>query len=437
MKEKIVSHQQFKEAQTYIPGGVNSPVRSFGGVGGEPVFIASAKGAHLFSVDGDKYIDYIGSWGPMIAGHAHPKVVEALSQSLMRGTSFGAPTVLETELAKRISQLMPSIQKVRLVNSGTEATMTALRIARGYTGRDLIVKFEGCYHGHSDGLLVKAGSGLMTLNDKQSEPSSAGVPKAISSQTLVAEFNNEDNIKALFSDYGEQIAAVIIEPIAGNMNCIPSTPEFLSTLRQLCDQWGSVLIFDEVMSGFRVALGGAQEYYGIEADLTTIGKVIGGGLPVGAVGGLGEIMDCLAPLGPVYQAGTLSGNPLAVSAGLATLEIISEENFFHHLNVQTQRLLNGMHSIVSEYDIPMQSHCMGGMFGIFFNCEQKVTRLAQVHGSVEMYNKVFHMMLNQGVYFAPSAYEAGFISSAHTSEDFNHTLRAFNQAISEVSGEAQ
>ena len=428
MSVKSISKQQFLEAQKYIPGGVNSPVRSFRGVGGEPVFIESAQGAYLYSVDGDRYIDYVGSWGPMIAGHAHPKVIGALTEALKRGTSFGAPTVLETALAKEICKLMPSMNKVRLVSSGTEATMTALRLARGFTKRDLVLKFEGCYHGHADAFLVKAGSGLMTLGVS----SSAGVPSQVSEQTLVATFNDEEQIQALFAKYGEQIAAVIVEPIAGNMNCIPATAEFLQTLRDVCDQWGSVLIFDEVMSGFRVALGGAQEVYGISADLTTIGKVIGGGLPVGAVGGREEIMACLAPLGSVYQAGTLSGNPLAVSAGLATLEVIQEEGFFADLSLQTQRLLNGLHSVASEYGLPMQSNCVGAMFGLFFDTNDKVTRLEQVHAGVETYNAVFHLMLEQGVYFAPSAYEAGFVSSSHQSVDFNDTLRAFNAAIAKI-----
>lgn len=420
------SRQHFLQANKYIPGGVNSPVRSFRGVGGEPVFIASAKGAHLFSVDGEKYIDYVGSWGPMIAGHSHPKVLEALTEALNKGTSFGAPTALETELAREICKLMPSMQRVRLVNSGTEATMTALRLARGYSKRDLIVKFEGCYHGHVDALLVKAGSGLMTLG----EPNSEGIPKAVSAQTLVAQFNNQQQVEDLFSQYGEQIAAVIVEPVAGNMSCIPSTKAFLQRLRRCCDQWGSVLIFDEVMSGFRVSLGGAQEVYGIDADLTTIGKIIGGGLPIGAVGGRKDIMACVAPIGGVYQAGTLSGNPLAVSAGLATLGLIQEKNFFTHLSVRTQGFVDGLHTIVREYGVPMQSNVMGGMFGLFFNCEQSVRHLHQVRQGVAMYNKVFHALLDQGVYFAPSAYEAGFVSAAHGDDDFDDTLQAFKQAIS-------
>jgi glutamate-1-semialdehyde 2,1-aminomutase len=422
------SQRNFIEAQKYIPGGVNSPVRSFRGVGGEPIFIDSAKGACLFSVDGEEYIDYVGSWGPMIAGHAHPKVIKAIEKTLQKGTSFGAPTSSETELAKEIRKLVPSMQKIRLVNSGTEATMSALRVARGYTQRELVLKFEGCYHGHADSFLVQAGSGLMTLG----KPNSAGVPESVSQQTLVAEFNNQEQVRELFAKYGEQIAAIIVEPVAGNMNCIPSTLEFLQTLREVCDDYGSVLIFDEVMSGFRVALGGAQEVYGIIPDMTTIGKVIGGGLPVGALGGKEKIMDCLAPLGSVYQAGTLSGNPLAVSAGLATLEIIQEENFFRELTLKTQRLLNGLHSVASEHGVAMQSNHMGGMFGLFFDCNEKVTRFSQVHSGVETYNKVFHLLLQKGVYFAPSAYEAGFISSAHQSKHLNDTLRAFNDAISQL-----
>jgi glutamate-1-semialdehyde 2,1-aminomutase len=416
------SEDLFHQAQKVIPGGVNSPVRAFNGVGGTPLFFQSAHGAYLVDEDQQEYVDYIGSWGPMIVGHAHPKVIKAVTACMQKGLSFGAPTGLEVQLAAKVCQLMPSIEKVRMVSSGTEATMSAIRLARGYTKRDKIIKFNGCYHGHADFLLVAAGSGALTLG----VPNSAGVPSSIAQHTLIAEFNRIETVAALFEKYGDEIAAIIVEPVAGNMNCIPPVPEFLSGLRDLCDQYKSVLIFDEVMTGFRVAMGGAQAHYNIKPDLTTLGKIIGGGMPVGAFGGRAEIMDCIAPLGPVYQAGTLSGNPVAMTAGLTTLELLAATPDFHaKLTMQTEKLMNGLVERARNANIPFLTTAVGGMFGLFFTSEKKIETFADLKNcDVERFKKFFHGMLHEGVYLAPSAYEAGFISSAHGEVEIAKTLAA-------------
>ncbi len=415
------SHDLFAEAQRYLAGGVNSPVRAFRGVGGEPVFFKRGAGAYLYDEDDRRFIDYVGSWGPMIAGHAHPAVVRAVQETAAQGLSFGAPTALETALAKKLCELMPSLDLVRLCSSGTEATMSAIRLARGFTGRDRIVKFEGCYHGHSDALLVKAGSGALTLG----VPSSAGVPAEVAAHTLTLTYNELEGLQKTFQILGEKIACLIVEPVAGNMNCIPPVPGFLEGLRQVCDDYGSLLIFDEVMTGFRVALGGAQERYGVIPDLTTLGKVIGGGLPVGAFGGRREIMEHLAPLGSVYQAGTLSGNPVAMAAGLATLELVSEPGFFAVLEAKTQVFIAGMVAVAAEAGVPLTATAVGGMFGLFFTRDRNVTRYAQATAcDVERFKTFFHGMLQEGVYLAPSPFEAGFISSAHSAADIEETLAA-------------
>jgi glutamate-1-semialdehyde 2,1-aminomutase len=420
------SHDLFQQAQQHIPGGVNSPVRAFKGVGGDPVFIDHAKGAYLYDAEGKRYIDYVGSWGPMIAGHANPKVIEAVSAAIPRGLSYGAPTAIETTMADRICEILPSMDMVRMVSSGTEATMSAIRLARGYTGRDKIVKFEGCYHGHGDSLLVKAGSGALTLG----EPSSPGVPAGLAELTLTLTYNDSAQVRDVFAKEGEQIACIIVEPVAGNMNCIPPVPGFLETLREVCDQYGSVLIVDEVMTGFRVALGGAQTHYGITPDLTTLGKIIGGGMPVGAFGGKREIMEKLAPLGPVYQAGTLSGNPIAMTAGLATLDIISEPGFYEALEVKTTKLVDGIIEAAKQAGIPMTSNQVGGMFGLFFTETEKVQNFKQAtECNLERFNKFFHGMLDEGVYLAPSAYEAGFVSSVHTEQDIEATIAAASKIL--------
>ncbi len=419
------SQELFAAAQRHIPGGVNSPVRAFRAVGGEPIFIDRAEGAYLFDVDGKRYIDYVGSWGPMILGHAHPAVVEAVRERLGKGLSYGAPTELETQMAEKVCELVPSMELVRMVSSGTEATMSALRLARGYTGRDKIVKFEGCYHGHGDSLLVKAGSGALTLG----EPSSPGVPKALAELTITLRYNDLDQVRETFAKMGSEIACIIVEPVAGNMNCIPPLPGFLEGLREVCDQYGSILIFDEVMTGFRVALGGAQQYYGVRPDLTTLGKVIGGGLPVGAFGGKREIMSKLAPLGPVYQAGTLSGNPIAMAAGLKTLELISEPGFFERLSAKVQSLMEGLRARAAAAGISLTTNQVGGMFGIFFT-DKQVTNYEQATGChLEQFKAFFHGMLERGVYLAPSAFEAGFVSSAHTDEDIQLTLAAAAETL--------
>lgn len=411
----------FTQAKHVIPGGVNSPVRAFNGVGGTPVFIDHAQGAYIFAADNKRYIDYVGSWGPMVLGHAHPAVVAAVQATAAKGLSFGTPTVLETQMAKTVCALMPSIDMVRMVSSGTEATMSAIRLARGYTGRDKIVKFEGCYHGHSDSLLVKAGSGALTMG----VPSSPGVPASFAADTLTLPYNDTAAVKALFTGFGAQIAAIIVEPVAGNMNCVLPEAGFLQTLRDVCDQYGSILIFDEVMTGFRVGLQGAQGLYGITPDLTTLGKVIGGGMPVGAFGGKRQIMEKLAPLGPVYQAGTLSGNPVAMAAGLKTLELISQPNFFNELTQKTTRLVDGLQARAKAAGISFTTNQVGGMFGLFFSEDKTITRFTQVmQCDQERFKRFFHGMLAEGVYLAPSAYEAGFVSAAHTEADIEQTLDA-------------
>jgi len=411
----------FSEAKKVIPGGVNSPVRSFSGVGGTPVYIDHAKGPYIFDSENKQYIDYVGSWGPMILGHAHPEVIDVVKQTAEKGLSFGAPTEIETLMAAKVCELVPSIDMVRMVSSGTEATMSALRLARGYTGRDKIVKFEGCYHGHSDSLLVKAGSGALTLG----VPSSPGVPAALAADTITLTYNDSESVKQTFAEIGDQIACIIVEPVAGNMNCIPPVEGFLQTLRQVCDDRGSVLIFDEVMTGFRVALGGAQAVYSVEPDLTTLGKVIGGGMPVGAFGGKQKIMESLAPLGPVYQAGTLSGNPVAMAAGLKTLELISQADFYDTLGGMTEKLVNGLKQRAEQAGISLSVNRVGAMFGLFFTQEEKVSSFAQVmRCDQELFKRFFHGMLEQGVYLAPSAFEAGFVSAAHSDEDIEKTLDA-------------
>ncbi len=420
------SSELFHRAEKVIPGGVNSPVRAFRGVGGDPVFIDRAEGAWLFDSDGKRYIDYVGSWGPMIAGHAHPDIITAVKQAADNGLSFGAPTALEIEMAERVCELLPSIEMVRMVSSGTEATMSAIRLARGFTGRDKIVKFEGCYHGHGDSLLVKAGSGALTLG----VPSSPGIPAALAAHTITLEYNNIDAVREAFSDIGSEIACIIVEPVAGNMNCIPPVNGFLQGLREVCDEHGAVLIFDEVMTGFRVALGGAQSVYNVTPDLTTLGKIIGGGMPVGAFGGKREIMEYIAPTGPVYQAGTLSGNPIAMTAGLKTLEIISAPDFYATLEQKTTKLVQGLQERADAAGVAFTTSQVGAMFGLFFTDAKQVTSFAQAtQCDVEAFKQFFHAMLDEGVYLAPSAYEAGFVSSAHSDEDLEATLAAAEKAF--------
>ncbi len=422
------SEQLFIEAQRYIPGGVNSPVRAFRGVGGAPIFFRRGAGAYLFDEDDQRYIDYVGSWGPMIAGHAHPAVVQAVQETAVHGLSFGAPTVIETIMARKICRMMPSMELVRMCNSGTEATMSAIRLARGFTGRDIIVKFEGCYHGHSDSLLIKAGSGALTLG----VPTSPGVPAALASYTVTLTYNDLAQVQEAFARIGSDIAGIIVEPVAGNMNCIPPAPGFLEGLRQLCDQYGSVLIFDEVMTGFRVAAGGAQALYGIAPDLTTLGKIIGGGMPVGAFGGKRAIMEKLAPLGPIYQAGTLSGNPVAMAAGLATLNLIAEPGFHTELAAKTERLCAGLVAAARQAGVPLTTNAVGGMFGIFFSAEP-VTRYAQaIACDTERFKSFFHGMLAEKVYLAPSAFEAGFMSAAHSADDIEATVAAAQRVFARI-----
>lgn len=418
----------FDKSQQLIPGGVNSPVRAFRSVGGTPIFFKRGLGSKLWDVDGKQYIDYINSWGPMIVGHAHPEVIKAVQEVAENSLSFGAPTGLELEMAELINKLVPSMEQVRLVSSGTEATMSAIRVARGFTGRDKIVKFEGCYHGHADALLVKAGSGLLTFG----EPSSAGVPAEVAAHTLTLEYNNTQELKDLFAKIGSEIACVIIEPVVGNMNLIVPHMEFLHTLRELCTQHGSVLIFDEVMTGFRVHLGGAQALYNIKPDMTTLGKVIGGGLPVGAFGGRKEIMSCLAPLGAVYQAGTLSGNPVAVTAGLKTLELIQAPNFHDKLTAQTKKLVDGLVAAAKEAGVVFSAQNVGGMFGLYFS-ETCPTSFAEIMQSDKAaFNLFFHAMLDAGIYLGPSAFEAGFVSAAHTDEDIALTIEIAKKAFQAV-----
>jgi glutamate-1-semialdehyde 2,1-aminomutase len=418
----------FEEASRYIPGGVNSPVRAFRGVGGEPLFIERASGACIHAADGRSYIDYVGSWGPMILGHAHPQVVREVQERAALGLSFGAPTQIETQLARRICELMPAIELVRMVSSGTEATMSAIRLARGYTGRDKIVKFEGCYHGHSDSLLVKAGSGALTLG----VPTSPGVPKELAAQTLTLAYNDIAQVQQLFSDIGGEIACVIVEPVAGNMNCVPPVPGFLEALRSLCDRHGSVLIFDEVMTGFRVALGGAQALYGIRPDLTTLGKIVGGGMPVGAFGGRRDIMERIAPLGPVYQAGTLSGNPVAMAAGLATLEGVSATGFHQRLAARTSQLAEGLTHAARAAGVPFSTNHVCGMFGLFFADKAPRYFREVMACDIERFRRFFHAMLDEGVYLAPSAFEAGFVSAAHGEEEIERTIAAARRAFARL-----
>ncbi|HEX2492507.1 MAG TPA: glutamate-1-semialdehyde 2,1-aminomutase [Steroidobacter sp.] len=415
----------FTDAARYIPGGVNSPVRAFRGVGGEPVFVDRASGPYIFGADGRRYIDYVGSWGPMILGHAHPEVIRTVQERAARGLSFGAPTEVETQLAAKICELMPSIELVRMVSSGTEATMSAIRLARGFTGRDKIVKFEGCYHGHSDSLLVKAGSGALTLG----VPTSPGVPKDLAAHTVTLAYNDIAQVQHAFNDLGSQIACVIVEPIAGNMNCVPPVPGFLEALRAACDRVGAVLIFDEVMTGFRVALGGAQALYGVKPDLTTLGKIVGGGMPVGAFGGRREIMEQIAPLGPVYQAGTLSGNPVAMAAGLKTLELICERGFHAQLAHKTQQVVEGIMDAARIAGVPMSANYVCGMFGLFFTATSPRYFNEVLACDLQRFNRFFHAMLAQGVYLAPSAFEAGFVSAAHDDEDIVSTISAARKAL--------
>ena len=416
----------FSEAREFIAGGVNSPVRAFAGVGGEPVFIRSAHGAWLETEDDRKLIDYVGSWGPMILGHGHPAVLDAVKSTADNGLSFGAPSLIETELAKKICTLMPSIERVRMVSSGTEATMSAIRLARGFTGRDKIIKFEGCYHGHSDSLLIKAGSGALTLG----VPSSPGVPSGLAEHTITLPYNDSNAVEEAFAELGDQIACVIVEPIAGNMNMVPPTDEFLPTLRACCTRSGAVLILDEVMTGFRVALGGAQSVYGIQPDLTTIGKVVGGGLPAAAFGGRADIMASLAPDGPVYQAGTLSGNPLAMAAGLATLNEISKAGFFENLSARTQTLVDDLSAIAEDNGVVIATENLGGMFGFVFTNAGPVRTFELVASAdIERFRKFFHGMLDHGVYLAPSAFEAGFVSAAHGDDEIAKTLEAASRVM--------
>jgi glutamate-1-semialdehyde 2,1-aminomutase len=419
----------FEEASRYIAGGVNSPVRAFKGVGGEPLFIRRAHGAFVETEDGRRLIDYVGSWGPMVLGHAHPEVIAAVTSRAADGLSFGAPTVIETELARRIHELVPSIELVRMVSSGTEATMSAIRLARGFTGRDRIVKFEGCYHGHSDALLVKAGSGALTLG----VPTSPGVPAAVAAHTITLAYNDAGQARACFDAIGGEIACVIVEPVAGNMNCVPPAPGFLETLSALCTRHGALLIFDEVMTGFRVAAGGAQALYGVRPDLTTLGKIVGGGMPVGAFGGRRDVMERLAPLGPVYQAGTLSGNPVAMAAGLATLELVSRPGFHAALARATTRLVEGLEAAARRAGVPFTTNHVCGMFGLFFTADTPVASYRQVMAcDAVRFRRFFHAMLEAGVYLAPSAFEAGFISAAHGEPEIAATIEAAERAFARL-----
>ena len=425
---KQSSDSLFERALRSIPGGVNSPVRAFGAVGGTPVFFERAAGAYLWDVEGKRYLDYVGSWGSMVAGHTHPAVVEAVQEAASRALSFGAPTAAEVELAEALCRLVPSLEAVRLVSSGTEATMTAIRLARGFTGRSLIVKFEGCYHGHADALLVKAGSGALTFGN----PSSAGVPAEAAAHTLVLDYNDGSRVKKLFAEKGREIACVIVEPVAGNMNLVLPATGFLQALREECTRHGALLIFDEVMTGFRVARGGAQARFGIRPDLTTLGKVIGGGLPVGALGGRREIMQKLAPLGPVYQAGTLSGNPIAVAAGLATLKIVQAEKFQENLERKTQALVEGLAAQAREAGVTFSSQSIGSMFGIYFRNAPPRSFAEVLQCDRERFKRFFHAMLERGVYLAPSAYEAGFVSAAHGDAEIEATLAAARAAFAQI-----
>lgn len=423
------SETLYLKAKKFIPGGVNSPVRAFNGVGGYPLFIQRANGAYIYDVDGKAYIDYVGSWGPMILGHNHPVIQQAVIQAAENGLSFGAPTAIEVEMAEIISRLIPSIEMVRMVNSGTEATMSAIRLARGHTGRDKIIKFEGCYHGHADCLLVKAGSGALTIG----QPNSPGVPADVAKHTLTCTFNDLDSVRQTFTQYPQEIACIIVEPVAGNMNCILPEAGFLPGLRTLCDQFGALLIIDEVMTGFRVALGGAQAHYQVKPDLTCLGKIIGGGMPVGAFGGRRELMEKLAPIGPIYQAGTLSGNPLAMAAGLACLTEVAKPHTHKRLTELTTQLANGLQEKAQHAGIPFIVNHVGGMFGLFFTQASQVNSYQDVmRCDIEKFKQFFHLMLDEGIYLAPSAFEAGFMSIAHSHEDIDRTIKAAENAFNKM-----
>lgn len=418
------SQSLYEQANLVMPGGVNSPVRAFNGVGGTPLFIEKADGAYIYDADGKAYIDYVGSWGPMILGHNNPDIANAVCKAIHQGLSYGAPTEIEVKLANLVTSIMPSIEMLRMVNSGTEATMSAIRLARGFTGRDKIIKFEGCYHGHADYLLVKAGSGALTFG----HPTSPGVPSDFVKHTLVCDYNNLESVRKNFEQYPNEIAAIIVEPVAGNMNCVPAKAEFLHGLRNLCDQYGALLIIDEVMTGFRVALGGAQAYYNITPDLTCLGKIIGGGMPVGAFGGRAEIMKLLAPVGPIYQAGTLSGNPIAMTAGYTALNLLTQVGVYQQLDSLTNQLVDGLTDSAKKHNIPMTINHVGAMFGLFFTDAEEVATYHDVMKSnVELFKKFYHHMLQDGIYFAPSAFEAGFMSLAHSSTDINKTIDAANR----------
>ncbi|PKG57787.1 glutamate-1-semialdehyde-2,1-aminomutase [Shewanella sp. Choline-02u-19] len=423
------SDELFEQAKKTIPGGVNSPVRAFSSVGGAPRFIEKADGAYIFDADGKKYIDYVGSWGPMILGHNHPKIRQAVLAAVENGLSFGAPTELEVTMAEKVIEMVPSMEQVRMVSSGTEATMSAIRLARGFTNRDNILKFEGCYHGHADCLLVKAGSGALTLG----QPSSPGIPEDFAKHTLTATYNDLDSVKALFEQYPDSISCIILEPVAGNMNCIPPVEGFLQGLRAICDQYGALMIIDEVMTGFRVSKGGAQGHYGVTPDLTTLGKVIGGGMPVGAFGGRKDVMQFIAPTGPVYQAGTLSGNPIAMSAGLAQLDALCEDGVYEQLAAKTQYVAEGLKASANKHGIPMAINYVGGMFGFFFTEEEQVTSFEQVTKcDAEKFPVFYHGMLDEGIYLAPSAYEAGFMSLAHGEAELEATLAAADRVFAKM-----
>lgn len=420
------STKLFTKAQTLIPGGVNSPVRAFKGVGGDPIFFKAGNGPYLFDLDNKKYIDYVGSWGPLILGHAHPNVIRAVQNAVTQGLGFGAPTEIEVDMAELITTLIPSVEQIRMVSSGTEATQSAIRLARGFTGRDKILKFEGCYHGHTDSLLIKGGSGLLTFGT----PDSLGVPQDVAAQTLLAPFNDLNATKAIFETFGSSIAAVIVEPIAGNMNCVLPKTDFLPGLRALCDQYQSLLIFDEVITGFRVALGGAQSYYQVMPDLTCLGKIIGGGLPVGAFGGRKDIMEYLAPNGPVYQAGTLSGNPITLTAGLATLRELMKPDVYPNLSRLTKAFMNALTTSAKKHSIPLHTECVGGLFGLFFTEQSSIKNYQDVLlCNQQDFKQFFHGMLKEGVYFAPSAFEVGFVSLAHTQSVLDYTLEAANRVF--------
>jgi glutamate-1-semialdehyde 2,1-aminomutase len=423
------SQQLFSAAQDIIPGGVNSPVRAFNGVGGTPLFIKKAQGAYVFDAEDKKYVDYVGSWGPMILGHNHPAILAAVIETAQNGLSFGAPTELEITMAEKVREIVPSMEKLRMVSSGTEATMSAIRLARGFTGRDKILKFEGCYHGHADSLLVKAGSGMLTMG----VPSSPGIPEDFAKHTLTVSYNNLEEVKQIFAKLGDEIACIIVEPVAGNMNCIPPVEGFLEGLRAVCDQYKSVLIFDEVMTGFRVALGGAQAHYNIVPDITTLGKVIGGGMPVGAFGGKREIMDFIAPVGPVYQAGTLSGNPIAMAAGLASLNELCQGDKHQQLSDATEKLAMGLKAAAERNGVSLAINYVGAMFGFFFTDEEEITSYAQATAcDSDKFKRFFHLMLDEGVYLAPSSFEAGFLSTAHGEEELEFTLAAADRCFAQL-----